>query len=106
MQRTCSVEGCERPFHAIDYCVAHYKRWSRHGSPRSEHPINSIWHFDWRPQLEPMPCGLNSRDRECVRAMSTATEVSNAAHMAAWWAADARIQAANAAWDTLELAAD
>lgn len=31
--RTCSVEGCDRPFDARGFCHLHYNRWRRHGDP-------------------------------------------------------------------------
>lgn len=37
MDRTCSVEGCQRPFGTrsggVDYCDAHYNRLRRYGDP-------------------------------------------------------------------------
>jgi hypothetical protein len=30
---TCSVDGCSRPIASREWCVAHYKRWSRYGDP-------------------------------------------------------------------------
>jgi len=29
----CKAEGCHKPSRARGWCVAHYKRWKRHGSP-------------------------------------------------------------------------
>lgn len=29
----CEVSGCEKPIRARGWCVAHYSRWERHGSP-------------------------------------------------------------------------
>jgi hypothetical protein len=29
----CSVEGCDRAFHARGWCHLHYQRWQRHGEP-------------------------------------------------------------------------
>ena len=29
----CSIEGCDKPFEARGYCIAHYRRWRRHGNP-------------------------------------------------------------------------
>ncbi len=31
-QRTCSIEGCERPSKARGWCGTHYARWSRTGT--------------------------------------------------------------------------
>jgi hypothetical protein len=106
MQRTCSVEGCERPFHARNYCYRHYRRLLEHGDAREDIPIVAQGNCRIFAPPEPMPCPIDGIDRETMAMVACATEYSNAAHMAAWWAADARIQAANAAWDTLELAAD
>lgn len=33
MQRSCSVDGCERSVTARGWCDAHYRRWRRHGDP-------------------------------------------------------------------------
>lgn len=32
-ERTCSIEGCERPHNARGWCTTHYERWRRHGDP-------------------------------------------------------------------------
>jgi HNH endonuclease len=32
-QRTCSIEGCDRPVLGRGWCAAHYQRWKRHGDP-------------------------------------------------------------------------
>lgn len=32
--KICSVDGCSRPFHAREWCLAHYSRWRRHGNLR------------------------------------------------------------------------
>lgn len=29
----CSIEGCDKPARARGWCVNHYARWKRHGSP-------------------------------------------------------------------------
>lgn len=31
--KTCSVEGCDRPFASRELCARHYSRWKRHGDP-------------------------------------------------------------------------
>lgn len=33
----CSVEGCEQPVVARDWCRKHYSRWHRHGDPQADH---------------------------------------------------------------------
>ncbi|MDQ2710291.1 MAG: hypothetical protein M3Z25_22875 [Actinomycetota bacterium] len=32
----CAVAGCPRPGRSRGWCVAHYRRWYRHGDPRAE----------------------------------------------------------------------
>lgn len=32
-QRTCLIEGCERPHQARGWCKIHYLRWYKHGDP-------------------------------------------------------------------------
>lgn len=32
-KRTCSIEGCERPYCARGWCKAHYGRWMKDGHP-------------------------------------------------------------------------
>ena len=31
--KTCSVEGCNKPARARDWCATHWKRWRTHGDP-------------------------------------------------------------------------
>jgi hypothetical protein len=31
--KLCNVEGCSKPSYVRGWCVAHYHRWERHGSP-------------------------------------------------------------------------
>lgn len=32
-QRTCSINGCDKPHHARGWCKVHYKAWWKHGDP-------------------------------------------------------------------------
>jgi hypothetical protein len=38
-QRTCSVDGCERPVKAFGWCHPHYSRWRAHGDLRLDVPM-------------------------------------------------------------------
>ena len=29
----CRIEGCDKPFHCLDFCLTHYARNKKHGSP-------------------------------------------------------------------------
>lgn len=31
--KTCTLNGCDLPWHCGDYCAAHYARWKRNGTP-------------------------------------------------------------------------
>lgn len=31
--KSCSVDGCERPYYGKGYCSLHYRRWHVHGDP-------------------------------------------------------------------------
>lgn len=45
-QRTCSVEGCERPTHSRGLCTKHYQRWryqSKRGGPELPPKTRSEW---------------------------------------------------------------
>lgn len=37
--RTCSIEGCERPRKARGWCKSHWQRWSRTGDPGAGTPV-------------------------------------------------------------------
>ena len=39
MEKTCSIEGCERKCYAKDMCNTHWTRWRKNGNPKSEEPI-------------------------------------------------------------------
>lgn len=32
-KRSCTVDGCDKPYRARGYCATHWSRWRRHGSP-------------------------------------------------------------------------
>ncbi len=66
--RTCSVDGCDRPVCGWDLCAPHYKRWKKTGDVRAEVPIG-------RRALIPVGtlcaidgCGKSAKSRGwCVR---------------------------------------
>ena len=31
-KKTCSIDNCEKPYHAKNYCKTHYRRWWQYGS--------------------------------------------------------------------------
>lgn len=33
MERTCSIDGCDKPYGARGWCAAHYSVWYAHGTP-------------------------------------------------------------------------
>jgi len=39
MTSTCEVPDCARPLYARGWCVAHYRRWQRHGDPQASLPV-------------------------------------------------------------------
>ena len=52
IMRTCSIEGCEKKYHAKGYCQMHHKRWWKYGNPlitqiemhgKSDEPEYQIW---------------------------------------------------------------
>jgi hypothetical protein len=36
-EKSCSIEGCKRPYKAKGYCNVHYKQWRRGKLPRARH---------------------------------------------------------------------
>lgn len=38
-ERTCSVDGCERPAKALGWCNSHYLRVRKHGDPLPDEPV-------------------------------------------------------------------
>lgn len=34
-ERLCSIPACGKPLHSRGWCLAHYRRWQRHGDPLS-----------------------------------------------------------------------
>lgn len=36
--RTCVIDGCERPYRVRRMCILHYSRWQKHGDPLWEPP--------------------------------------------------------------------
>lgn len=45
-KRTCSIEGCERPLCARDWCGTHYSRWRRTGTTDDNiypDPLQRFW---------------------------------------------------------------
>jgi len=51
-ERTCAVEGCDRPVLAKGWCTAHYNRVQTHGDPQAHTPIGE------RPVHEPAECSV------------------------------------------------
>jgi hypothetical protein len=37
-ERTCTVDGCQRPVYARGWCNPHYQRWRKHGDPTGGEP--------------------------------------------------------------------
>lgn len=40
-RRNCSVDGCDRVHWSRGWCLAHYKRWWKHGDPGGALPIRA-----------------------------------------------------------------
>jgi hypothetical protein len=41
MTATCEIHGCPRPFYAHGWCVTHYQRWQRLGTPQPDTPVRA-----------------------------------------------------------------
>lgn len=39
MSKTCSIEGCDKPYCAKGFCKIHYGKWRLHGDPEYKRPI-------------------------------------------------------------------
>lgn len=65
--RTCSVDGCERPFVARGWCNTHYRRWQQHGDVSVVRPLREPVS---RPCLAgcgvEVPTSARSRGRLCA----------------------------------------
>lgn len=53
---TCSIEGCVKPSRTRGWCVAHYTRWIRWGSPTGSSPRNSYEQKFWEKVDKTGPC--------------------------------------------------
>ena len=40
-KRTCSVDGCDRPYFGKSFCGPHYQRWTKWGDPQADKPIRN-----------------------------------------------------------------
>lgn len=56
--RTCSVEGCERPVYGRGMCGAHYGRWWRHGGPLAGRPTTLRDRFFAKVRVDESGCWL------------------------------------------------
>jgi hypothetical protein len=47
LHATCSIDGCDRRSRARGWCVTHYKRWERNGSPELNRPseLERFWNY-------------------------------------------------------------
>ena len=41
-ERTCSVDGCEKPTQARGWCTGHYRRWNSRGDVRADEPLRVL----------------------------------------------------------------
>jgi hypothetical protein len=55
-ERTCSIDGCEKPARCRGWCHMHYNRWARHGSTEIVHQphgkVNTAEARFWRAFVE------------------------------------------------------
>ena len=56
--RTCSVDGCDRPTRKREWCNKHYQRWLRHGDPDKVVPGG--------PVRTPKVCAADHCDRQTL----------------------------------------
>src|SRR5690606_24791574 len=57
-EKTCAIEGCERPHLCRDLCSAHYQRLKRHGDP--------LGSAKKRVKRSVVPCSVEACDRKVV----------------------------------------
>lgn len=64
----CSIDGCDDPAKKRGWCLCHYGRWYRHGSP---HVV--LKKASRRPRADRKPCSRSGCDRDAVtRELCTA----------------------------------
>lgn len=91
--RICSVDGCEKPSRSRGWCVAHWTRWRRHGSPTARlrgevvdgRRICSACQVD--TLLSEFPSGGGSWCRACFNAKQLARKNANYVPKPKWQSA-------------------
>lgn len=88
-ERTCSIEGCDRPAKTLGWCGTHYERWRKHGdvnAGRRKPVIERFWDnvdrpatpdacWLWTGRLDKDGYGVISVGRRPVRAHRFAYEL-------------------------------